>query len=186
MVQAITSGKKVQTRRIIKPHNFPPDTIKIEPYCHGLARYVTSDKKSGSLRLRSPYGYPESDKIWVRETYANWEGHLVYKADVSSEDWGQYSWKPAIHMPKSACRLVLSVSNLQVQRLGEISEEDAVKEGVCNVKAFRDLWIQLNGEWEPDIWVWVVDFTIDELDNLPDFPYFVFNLTDREASNLKF
>jgi hypothetical protein len=166
MVKAITSGKKTQTRRIIKPHNFPENTVQINPYCDGLARYVTSDKKSGSLRLRSPYGYPEADKIWVRETFAIDNGLLVYKADIDfdairPEDFRRYSWKPAIHMPRDASRLILSVLDLRVQRLSEISEEDALKEGVGSLNEFKNLWINLNGDssWEANPWVWVIDFS---------------------------
>jgi hypothetical protein len=119
MVQAIMEGRKTQTRRIAKGHALQFLDAGL------LSEYV-------SKQDLCPYG-ELGDILWVRETWAlpvdadgNDAGYQ-YKADYSdgSERW---KWKPSIHMQKSACRLFLQITYIAIERLNDISDDDAIKE----------------------------------------------------------
>ncbi len=138
--------------------------------------------------------------LWVRETWQGplFEGehgdvdrrsienpkHCVYAADggpapefMDADDNLQCRWRPAIHMPRWACRLVLPVHSVRVERLQQISEADALAEGVwtgtkdmqdagkrgvqlCHVGAYLSLWDSINGAGAAmlDPLVWIYDF----------------------------
>jgi hypothetical protein len=84
--------------------------------------------------------------------------------------------RPSIHMPRKFSRITLEITNFRVERLCEISEEDAIAEGVTptsplygdsggfvhqgGIEAFSKLWESINGpgSWEANPWVWVVEF----------------------------
>jgi hypothetical protein len=154
MVQAILSGTKTQTRRVIKPQPwFMP-----EAHDHGArwawayseqaweaengivwgAKFPTEQlAQRDYFRDHCPYGAP-GDQLWVRETWrVNGNEHdyamadsdrVFYRAD---EDWnGGAGWRPSIFMPRWASRITLEVANVRVQRLQDITEEDARYEGV--------------------------------------------------------
>lgn len=110
MVKAILEGRKTQTRRIVK-HN-----------------------AAGSMK---PNSIIEGDILWVRETWLKADDGFYYKADIKvpsqSEDLRKaygYKWRPSIFMPREVCRLFLKVKNVRVERLQDITEEDAMAEGV--------------------------------------------------------
>jgi len=76
-------------------------------------------------------------------------------------------WKPSIHMPRWASRINLEVVSVRVERLQNISEDDALAEGITLVERgtspvdqFKKLWESINGpgSWEANPWVWVVEF----------------------------
>jgi len=174
MVQAILDGKKTQTRRVIKIDDAPENwkisiagtsIVRTEPYDVKLPRYAAGDI------------------LWVRETFCEvpYEhnhvpikgGHITipkyaYKADSERDYTG--IWKPSIHMPREAARIFLRVKTVRVERLQDITEEDAKAEGViCGQgqkrwtarSAFMDLWDRINGKknpWESNPWVWVCEF----------------------------
>lgn len=171
MVKAILEGRKTMTRRIIKPQ--PNDNWETE--------------EGESILKYCPYG-EIGDVLWVRETFSinNLFANGIkytYKADLS-EDVNLLKWKPSIFMPKEACRIWLQIADIKTERLQDISEEDAIKEGVeklikfgqpagykdyLNVpeigfttakESFRTLWISINGEesWNQNPWVWCVSF----------------------------
>lgn len=179
MVRAILDGRKTQTRRIVKPQ---PDIV------HGdiVARHTPDDMRLGRLGavMQCPYGQP-GDRLWVRETWAqpaaSDPGPTIYRADypacvpagfenIPPEE--AITWKPSIHMPRAACRLVLEVTGVHVERLQFITEADAAAEGAepilvppdggsCpHYEGFRELWGRINGAaaWEQNPWVWVVEF----------------------------
>lgn len=96
--------------------------------------------------IRCPYG-KVGDILWVRETFAPWDdnNHYAYKADGFIERYGAWErdtpkkfhdveriekWKPGIFMPRSACRIFLEITAIRVERLQDISEEDAEAEGI--------------------------------------------------------
>lgn len=169
MVRAILEGRKTMTRRVIKDIRTAwRDGTVIDPYDRD---YITC-----------PYGWP-GDLLWVRETWrrADWYGKgIIYRADAQAAGhMGEYSdrhkWHPSIHMPRWASRIVLEITNIRVERLQEITEEDARKEGISRAHkypvgfghpdtyrgGFRNLWDSINGKkypWSSNPWVWVISF----------------------------
>lgn len=175
MVRAILDGRKTQTRRAIKG-----DALMLLLSGH-TPELVAKECKN-------PYGHP-GDRLWVRETWAdlnadfsNMGPQYVYRAD--GQDYGApVTWRPSIHMPRTACRLLLNITDLRVQRLHDISEEDAIAEGVSSfmpgplqtfyrnyltckfqcltaVASFQSLWTKINGpeSWAKNPWVWTIKF----------------------------
>lgn len=163
MVQAILEGRKTMTRRIIKGNAL--DYINT----HDDHPYYTNN-----AAIMCPYGQI-GDILWVRETFFNHFADIYsYKADVESKYYKpKMGWKPAIHMPKDACRLFLKITGIKVERLHEITEDDAQKEGAellvwqgmsrdtisCR-NGFISLWLEINGteSWNSNPWVWVISF----------------------------
>lgn len=131
LVRAILDGKKTQTRRVVNPqpmvtvHEPLPPTEIIEA---ALRSIIEAED--------CPYGKP-GDRLWVRESFSvPWkhglkEGPLPcwYWADGNPDhgDWTRP--KPSIHMPRWACRLLLEVVEIRVQRLRDMTEEEAQAEG---------------------------------------------------------
>jgi hypothetical protein len=133
MVKAILEGRKNQTRRTsgLEVILFPEDfTLKrMQVYPNGSLNAVFEyDGELGSVKSR--YGKP-GDLLWVRETWNESfddEGYFIaYKADDHCIDW---KWKPSIHMPKSAARIWLMIEDIRVERLHDITPENAVSEGI--------------------------------------------------------
>ena len=81
-----------------------------------------------------PYGQP-GDRLWVRETWMAFDKDRIhYRADYAFDPKGDkeagITWRPSIFMPRSASRITLEITDVRVQRLQEISEDDAEAEGV--------------------------------------------------------
>lgn len=137
MVRAILDGRKTVTRRVIKdfvPNNALWGYTAFTPKGHISCR-GDNGKEYGEKFYKLPYQI--DDILYVRESYAAWsrtEGTiptLHYKAD--EEDLPDVKWKPSIHMPKEAARIFLRVTNVSVAKLQDITEEEAVKEGVTRL-----------------------------------------------------
>ena len=149
----------------------------------------------GSHDVRCPYGAP-GDTLWVRETFAGEKnrslgsGRLFYRADGDvrgRQETFSYieregRWRPAIHLPRWGSRLTLRVLSVRVERVQEITHEDAIAEGCAGhnwvasspliagphtddgelpVEEFERLWDEINGKrapWDSNPWVWVVEF----------------------------
>lgn len=204
MVQALLDNRKKQTRRTNKLEvvNQEPNNW-IKPSLDSSGEWVFSTEKGPAkqVRVKCPYG-KLGDLLWVRETFcptgsqeylnASTEQPYFYKADVKESDFVKemmanygWKWKPSIHMPKDAARIWLKVTNVRVERLQEISKEDAIAEGIekagevfkfyMNPKpnywkpavdnpiiSFHSLWECINGEnsWIANPWVWVVEFEV--------------------------
>ncbi len=197
MVRAILDGTKTQTRRVVKPEPTDYGLEWIETP-EGFAAWVdwglTLDE--GQQRL-CPYGVT-GDRLWVRETWgAVWpdvdrdyvpleECNIEYRADLppGCTDYpGQWpaeeargdpdapKWRPSIHMPRWASRIMLEITGVHVERVQDISFDDAIAEGVC-VDAhgmrsecrnwFCALWNSINAKrgygWDANPWVWVIEF----------------------------
>lgn len=191
MVQAILSRTKTQTRRIIKPQPDDSGLWNDDKYPRGLDSLLTgwngvTDDTAESKEFKCPYG-KVSDILWVRETFLILPPNMVfYKADIENKATGK--WKPSIFMPKIACRIRLKITNIRVEKLQDISEEDAIAEGIIAVQrpggfgfglkkewdykfplhertpidAYRMLWDKINGKhsWDTNPWVWVIEFKI--------------------------
>lgn len=132
MVRALLDGRKTQTRRVVKPQPPAPVTSAYRPFLQtdpgqwqGFAEIDHLIHWYG----RCPYGI-RGDRLWVRETWslADTPSGYAYAADhlQDTKGWG---WKPSIHMPRRASRLTLEVTEVRVQRLQDISREDAIAEG---------------------------------------------------------
>jgi hypothetical protein len=163
MVRTILEGRKTQTRRVIKPQ------LKDCPW----------------VADGCPYGQP-GDLLWVREAWNYFGGNeylyqqdkesVSYRADPPVTQIHGDKWRPSIHMPRWASRLTLRITDVRVQRVQEISEGDAVAEGVkaCiagqdehgPVKTYRTgfvrVWQEINAKrgysWESNPWVWSITF----------------------------
>lgn len=194
MVRAILAGTKTQTRRIVKGvgnrgvywTDLIQDTEKVDgkEVSLGFADEYGEWHKTEDY---CPYGQP-GDRLWVRETWAQHtiEGdtYTVYRAD-SEPDGDGAPWRPSIFMPRAACRIVLELTAVRVERLQDISEADAQAEGVellpctyvgrCQSNscprhgrldryrlAYKGLWDSLNAKrgygWDSNPWVWVLTF----------------------------
>ena len=151
-------------------------------------------KATGMCIPNIPIKIHKGDILWVRETWqTTWNENknrwdTIYKADGGYwiDDDGIMKWKPSIYMPKKAARIFLEVTNVRIERLRDISEDDAIAEGVesfnhgyggspvgvwykdyiygkFNLKpnfSFKSLWKKINGEdsWNVNPWVWVYEF----------------------------
>lgn len=209
MVRAILDGRKTQTRRIMKnqPAGDSPDTPALIRNVDGGFQWYGHYGESSIFNC--PFG-AIGDRIWVRETF---QGPLVpedelseflgenpdkfespayceYAADggprpeyVDADDNTRHGWRPAIHMPRWASRITLEITNVGVQRLQSISQNDAAREGLIRLPAtgryclnqgdqyfggashdarevFSWLWESIYGEvsWQENPWVWVIEF----------------------------
>ncbi len=177
MVNAILAGRKTQTRRLIKErhlrvldspyhkeHSEVPDKVLLEKLCE--------------------LPYQSGDVLYVRESWC--KGSLnggaeqyFYRAD--DNDF-HCQWRPSIHMPKEAARIFLRVTGVRVERLQDVTLDDAIAEG-CQGKfigsgecvgagweilpedEFADLWNSTIKKsdlgkygWDANPWVWVIEF----------------------------
>ena len=171
MVRATLAGRKTQTRRVIKPQpELAPDG-KWDWKPRG--KWAGAIGKNGQHNLRCPYGQP-GDVLWVRECFSPYlyRDGCWYWADGNVAAYDATKPKPSIYMPRWASRILLEVVDVRVERVQEISEEDAMAEGVewkeyaglankTAKKLFRTLWDKINGKkhpWKSNPWVWRVEF----------------------------
>lgn len=188
MVNAILSGRKTQTRRIMKVQpaecnhthwpEYPNPEWKL--YDRGWNCAVCGNGVSLTERdvtgIICPLGKP-GDRLWVREAFAAGlctESTLAYRATHKTEDleegWGEtIKWTPSIHMPRWASRINLLITGVRVERLQDISDADASAEGCkissmqsgeCLSDMFARLWKSIYGDesWQANPWVWVIEF----------------------------
>ncbi|EMF5052079.1 hypothetical protein RGO66_000519 [Serratia marcescens] len=183
MVRAILDGRKTQTRRV----------MKVQPESSGFGlRFITESlnnrdtgkyfwSQSDACGINKPRSKPfpcpfgrVGDRLWVRETFGDCGNRLVYRADTEDGAASQVKrWVPSIHMPREACRILLEITAVRVERLNDISEEDARAEGCCYGRGggvpdfavtpadhFPTLWASIYGEesWRATPWVWVIEF----------------------------
>lgn len=176
MVRAILADEKTMTRRIVMPQPAADSNLR--------------DVRSAPAHIlapsfRCPFGVP-GDRLWVRETHATGvpgcQDGLSYRADHQDPKGdgraNPMRWTPAIHMRRAFSRIDLEVTAVRVERLQDITEEDARAEGVrpgkcepgCDCdewserryrQGFEHLWDVINGKkalWSSNPWVWVVSF----------------------------
>ncbi|MFV0662734.1 hypothetical protein [Denitromonas sp.] len=190
MVRAILNGTKTQTRRVLKPQ--PERWLCDDGDIHYAGRMPNGKFHDvecdalGKFRATCPYGQP-GNRLWVRETFfdtapfetapvfAGRSSRYAYRAD--DEFIGCHRWSPSIHMPRAASRILLEITAVRVVRLKDISNADAIDEGLIRcgdgwrganalpwfaspAAAYRSLWESINGpgSWDANPWVWVVEF----------------------------
>lgn len=132
MVRAILDGSKTQTRRLVK--NIPLQ----EPYFEvvdGTPYACDGDGEWHPAVEFSPI--QKGDVLYVRETFVKDVGRYMYKANYSDTEKFYMNgreikmvWRPSIHMPKEAARLFLRVKDVRIERLQDMSIEDALAEGI--------------------------------------------------------
>ncbi len=193
MVRAILEGRKTVTRRVCKP----------QPSANAHTTCASGNPmgawwETGKDINRCPHGQP-GDRLWVRETWycdhfevmrgpylkpddldireALEDGTLVYGADgLAPYEQEQPTWKPSIHMPRWASRILLEITAVRVERLQDITEAQALAEGIAlhpggghhvedgkhhwasPIDSFAGLWSSVGGDWDANPWVWVVEF----------------------------
>lgn len=140
MVRALLAGTKTQTRRALKRQ--PWASCSIEEGHEGETPFVYSalhgagpgyEVEESRTPCRCPYGQP-GDRLWVRETWAphpdfpEMAARAVYRADPECK-YDVDRWRPSIHMPRRASRILLEITGVRVERLQDISEVDADAEG---------------------------------------------------------
>lgn len=126
MVQAILAGRKTQTRRIIKPQpSYLPYTDSTEGHENTLKTYINVGLSNGAITAKLKIG----DILWVRETFCPFGYDFIHKANPLAADL-DVKWKPSLFMPKKAARIFLKVTNVRCEKLQDISEEDAIAEGI--------------------------------------------------------
>lgn len=183
MVRAILAGRKTQTRRLpgLERANAAPDKWRLwHGELNGYWAFTdrpTQGEKGACFETRCPYGVP-GDRLWVRETWglASWyepAGDEIHRFEAirrraSDPDDSVTRWYPSIHMKRWMSRLTLEITNIRVERLHQISEEDAIAEGcryeypVTARTAFLSIWDSLNAKrgygWGANPFVWVIEF----------------------------
>lgn len=212
MVRAIIEGRKRQTRRIVKDNSIlgriHPAVSAIVHRSHGWFGFEASEDLKRQYittfpfhTIRCPYGEP-GDRLWVRETFAlvggGDPGIFITRADYPHcvpsglenvpADAASVRWTPSIFMPRRLSRITLEIISIRVERLNDISEEDAWAEGCirgertdnggyfpawepdpsgiwergwdCAKEWYADLWEDINGpgSWAANPWVWVIEF----------------------------
>lgn len=204
MVRAILEGRKTQTRRIVKVQP-PAEGYTLSTLIDttGPRRNIGKHHwlKNDGFKVidgSQPYfsePYAVGDRLWVRETWQHSNfpfGPLdkscaiFYRADYLNDPLGpdleldtssdiRRKWNPSIHMPRWASRINLEVTGVRVERLQDISENDAYKEGakqgydypltvdqkyVNSIEFFSRIWNSIHGpgSWKTNPWVWVVEF----------------------------
>jgi hypothetical protein len=188
MVQAIMDDRKTKTRRTVKGIQPGADykcTLKETQGIYSFYQPEELDRPYDArviTEVKAPY--KSGDVIWVRETYfpmfvkgcfeqykLNYPERplFIYKTEVKKPPMG-FSWKPSLLMPKIACRTFLEITKVSIEKLQNVSEEDAIAEGVIQYEAdtdwltaqygFKMLWEQINGKdsWRENPWVWVITF----------------------------
>jgi len=186
MVRALLDGRKTQTRRVLKK------PAAMDALAVFGSKFLTLP---GNIDL---IGYAPGDRLYVREAFSyealdvDRNGFMPpwYWADGNPSSGNFTRPKPSIHMPRWASRLTLTVTEVRVQRLQEISAADSIAEGVecdtctamgqsachgrgcfASIDAYRHLWNSLHGPdaWDANPWVVAVSFTVDRrnIDAIP-------------------
>ncbi|KKN74875.1 hypothetical protein LCGC14_0386240 [marine sediment metagenome] len=181
---------KTMTRRVVKLPDAPNHLGDWEPTFLGGDGTTTDSRgvlvpriegiwhtRTGKF-IKCPYGQP-GDRLWVKETWrepvSEGSGYIDYLADHITKP-SFIIWRPSIFMPRKFSRILLEITAVRVERLQEISEEDAKAEGwpvpelgteisirkAVPVIWFCDLWDSINAKrgysWKSNPFCWVVEF----------------------------
>lgn len=214
MVRAILAGEKTQTRRVVRMLKCPVAGLELVAYDTSDGRPVYMARgDDGQPVAAFPHGRESvkaeatapaavGDRLWVRETWGCADadrpgvpggkkpepGARIYYPANDADGWqwrdGSLPWRAAIHMPRWACRLVLEVVEVRVERVQAITDDDARSEGVAEYarsacaagnpleltprEYFEVLWDTFHERrgygWHANPWVWVLEFRTVELE----------------------
>ncbi len=173
MVRAILDGRKCCTRRVVKfpvnryTNNVPlADKIVLQELRCDKANFLEEPFFSFGMNLP----YQPCDILYVRETWKKAPNGYYYYEDWQKDDIADVTkWKPSIHMPKEAARIWLKVTDVRVERLQEMTDDDAEAEGCFDYTStalgFPDVWNSTIKKsdldrygWNANPWVWVIEF----------------------------
>lgn len=203
MVQSEIEGRKKMTRRTkgLERINANPDEWTLTSKNKNICRFFSGEENNPNpiekywifehcisfeqIEVKCPYGVvrdikEKSDILWVRESFDvakfSDENIYFYKANFKVNEDVLMKWRPSIHMPKEACRIFLRVTDVRCERLHEITEQDAVDEGIGSpfpspgntpfylnymekaksfkmnhiadnaIHSFQSLWVKINGQ----------------------------------------
>ena len=193
---ATRENRKSVTRRLVKMSGVQitgrpkwGDRSEDGGYLFSVVRFTQGWPEATVVSIKPPY--QSGDILYVRESFAelpvNPDGSLCNKGsvlyyradgDLRPKGWRSNNWKPSLHMPKSVARTFIRVTNVYVEQVQDITEEQAKKEGVSQDahlndeeicfdarKAFAHLWdktikkteLELYG-WNANPWVWVIEY----------------------------
>lgn len=182
MVRALLDGRKTQTRRPIKWKQTRFTEIGER---EDGSKWPWSEDVEHACDFWHPCPFGAvGDRIWVRETWARYNidqnSHDIAYRATTPQDWPEEGrWRPSIHMPRWASRILLEITDVRVERLNAISQEDAQAEGLeltgwrptysdpdsggealTPYDNFAQLWESIYGEesWKANPWVWVIEF----------------------------
>jgi hypothetical protein len=198
MVQRLLDGSKTQTRRLVKTVPLRGDAVGVRvvgeyPTVVRLTDEGLVWNPNGPFEDAVPFPHPEKccpyglpgDQLWVKETFClafdtntcERTGGYHYRADgyevVHVDDHSRSPWKPSIHMPRAASRIQRELTDVRLERVQEITEQDAIAEGIGVVygthwmdtskrRGFRDLWNGFYGDrdfgWDKNPWIWAMSF----------------------------
>lgn len=179
---------KTQTRRILRDDHVYDDIASEAAEDFELRGWATFSRGEELCAAKVPYVV--GDRLWVRESLERANGEAVgYPADLTWLPNTPWEWKrdrlPSIHMPRRLSRITLIVTGVRVERLQDISRDDAIAEGLSLVSdnieqfwrwpephheqlwlspvaAYQALWDRLNAArgygWEANPWVVVITF----------------------------
>lgn len=203
MVRAILSGTKTQTRRVVKWPKRVPQDLKCASDCKGVLfdkatpglmwgvtpGFHVPCLDGASQRYRNPWNWPNvMTRLWVREASAvlprslhpasvlsTQADRILYAATTAPDDYAPAHWASPVLMRREFSRITLEITEVKVERLNEITNEDATAEGICpepqpcgmerdHAAMFAKGWDKLNAErgyaWDSNPWVWVVKFKV--------------------------
>lgn len=202
MVQAILDGRKTATRRVVKK-KYSNTHLEMFTNKYGTRLIELQDDVEGETHGKNLDGstwhkllgmreveydhkpYKIGDILYVRETWCHGADtveclfdenikcdDIFYKASWDKENY--VKWRPSIHMPREAARLFLKITNVRVERLQDMKNEDCLKEGINScvcmnlnhaLTKFKLLWDSTikkeqaeQYSWMANPWVWVVEF----------------------------
>lgn len=178
MVRAIMDGRKTCTRRVVKTRRKDACGFYVvkgpDGSFTGVYEY-DEDERMFENQLIPPY--KPGDILYVRETWGEGyaEGTYIYKADDKLAELPTFKktskilYHPSIHMPKEAARIWLKVTDVRVERLQDMTDDDAEAEGCFDYTStalgFPDVWDSTIKKsdldhygWDANPWVWVIEF----------------------------
>lgn len=200
MVLAILDGRKTQTRRVIKPqpdhchywketgllpqaggrtincsHGQPGDRLWVrETHVFEWYEDEPRSKDGRPIFYYAGDGTEFDEPHWLYPHYRATDPapDLCYEdGDGYSDDDPQCKWLPSIHMPRWVSRITLEIVNVRVERVQEITDDDAIQEGVDSTNTsipgyartrFMNLWNSINAKrgfgWDANPWVWAIEF----------------------------